>query len=314
MLPAALLPLAVLVVVLPVALLSRRRLRTTAVTIPADLATGALALGGRQRRVLTWALGTGAAVGLYSAIVQVGRPDLVGLPVLLAPVLAAAAVLLVLVVTPPPRPSEVSGLPGTSDVDAEGRPWSFAPRWGFVLPASAAVLLLGYLALTAGLATPDDGGRMRAYTLACPSASMESTATPYPGGFYGGPLALGAVAVVVLAAVALARIARRPRVGGPETAGLDDALRAASTRAVLGVAAAGVLLPFGAVLILAGAATYSVARNLDGACSTAALSTGAWTQNVVGLLLVVLGTGLALAVPVTARTGLRTAAPAEAAR
>jgi hypothetical protein len=310
-LPAALLPLAVLFVVLPVALLSRRRLRTTAVTIPAELATGALALGGRQRRVLTWALGTGAAVGLYSAIVQVGRPDLVGLPVLLAPVLAAAAVLLVLVVAPPSPPS---GLPGPSDVDTEGRPWSFAPRWGFVLPASAAVLLLGYLALTAGLATPDDGGRMRAYTLACPSASMESTATPYPGGFYGGPLALGAVAVVVLAAVALARIARRPRVGGPETAGLDDALRAASTRAVLGVAAAGVLLPFGAVLILAGAATYSVARNLGGACSTAALSTGAWTQNVVGLLLVVLGTGLALAVPVTARTGLRTAAPAEAAR
>ncbi|HEY0357811.1 MAG TPA: hypothetical protein VGD11_04470 [Mycobacteriales bacterium] len=311
MLPAALLPLAVLVVVLPVALLSRRRLRTTAVTIPPELATGALALGGRQRRVLTWALGTGAAVGLYAAIVQVGRPDLVGLPVLLAPVLAAAAVLLVLVVAPPSPPS---GLPGPSDVDTEGRPWSFAPRWGFVLPASAAVLLLGYLALTAGLATPDDGGRMRAYTLACPSASMESTATPYPGGFYGGPLALGAVAVVVLAAVALARIARRPRVGGPETAGLDDALRAASTRAVLGVAAAGVLLPFGAVLILAGAATYSVARNLDGACSTAALSTGAWTQNVVGLLLVVLGTGLALAVPVTARTGLRTAAPAEGAR
>jgi hypothetical protein len=116
---------------------------------------------------------------------------------------------------------------------------------------------------------------------------------------------------VVLAALALARTTHRPRLGGPETFGLDDALRAAATRTVLAVATAGVLLPFGAVLILAAAATRSVVRNVDAACAGGSLAVGAWTQSTSGLLLVVLGTGLALAVPATARTGLRDADTAE---
>jgi hypothetical protein len=307
----ALLPLVALIVVLPVALLSWRRLRAESAAVPPGLAAEAVALDGRQRRVLTWALGTGAAVGLYAAIVQIGRPDLLGLPVLLAPVLAAGAVLLVFVCAPAPRLSEVDTTPPAADL-AERRPWLFAPRWGFALPASAAVLLLGYLALTAALASADSGGRMRGYTLDCPAGSMSSTASPYPGGFYGVPLALGTAAVVVLAALAVARIARRPRLGGQETFGLDDALRAAATRAVLGVATAGVLLPFGAVLLLAGGATHSVVGNVDAVCAAGSLSIGAWTQSISGQLLVALGTGLALAVPAAARTGLRDIAAREA--
>jgi hypothetical protein len=303
-LPVALLAVAALVVVLPVAVVSRRRLRTAAPAVPPALAADAAVLGRRQRRRLTWALGTGAAAGLYGAGLQWGRPDLLGLPLLLAPILTAATVLLVLLLAPAAGLRTVDPATRAADL-TERRPWSFASRWGLVLPASATALLLAYLALTARRATPDDGGRMRAYTLHCPEAGAVATATPYPGGFYGVPLAIGVVVVVVLAALVLVRIARRARLGGPDTFGLDNALRAAASRTVLGVAAAGVLLPFGAVLALAGGSTLGVVGNFGEECRAAAVTAGGWTQSVAGLLLVVLGTGLAMAVPTTARTGLR---------
>jgi hypothetical protein len=306
-LPVALFSLAALLVVLLVALTTRPRLRTGPVAVPPDLADDTVALARRQRRVLTWALGSGAAAGLYSATVQLGRSDLLGLPILMAPVLAAATVLLVLLLAPAPRLSEL-------DTGAADRPWSFAPWWGFVLPASTAVLLLGYLVLAARNAVPDDAGRMRAYVSTCPSISSGSWASPYPGSFYGVPLAIGTVVVVALAALALARIARRARLGGPETFGVDDAVRAATTRAVVSVASAGVLLPFGAVLMLAGGSTLAEAAHLDGACSAAGLSVAAWAQSLTGLLLVAVGTGMAIAVPVTARTGLRPATQPEEVR
>jgi hypothetical protein len=310
-LPVALLAVAAPAIVLAVVVVSRRRLRAEAPAVPPALAAEAVALARRQRHRLTWALGTGAAAGLYCAAVQLGRPDLLGLPVLLAPVLAASTVLLVLLLAPATGLGTVGA--GTRAADlAERRAWSFAPRWGFVLPASATVLLLAYLALTARLAAPDDGGRMRAYTLRCPDAGVLATATPYPGGFYGVPLASGAVLVVLLAALVLGRIARRARLGGPETFGLDNALRAAASRTVLGVATAGVLMPFGAVLVLGGGSGIGMPGHLDGECSAVALTVGGWTQRVAGLLLVVLGTGLAFAVPAMARTGLTAAEPESA--
>lgn len=120
--------------------------------------------------------------------------------------------------------------------------------------------------------------------------------------------------MVLLAALVLVRISRRARLGRPDAFGLDNALRAAASRSVLGVAAAGVMLPFGAVLVLAGGSPLGMAGHLDGECSAVAVSVGGWTQLVAGLLLAVAGTALARAVPVTARTVLRDATPEGAIR
>ena len=103
---------------------------------------------------------------------------------------------------------------------------------------AALVALVALLALGAATASPDDQGRAgRALAWTCgPDAS--ATAGPWPGSFYGVPIA-GALALGALVAlIAYAAALRRPRNGSdPQILAVDDALRRSAVASITAVAA-----------------------------------------------------------------------------
>jgi hypothetical protein len=112
--------------------------------------------------------------------------------------------------------------------------------------AAAATIVLG-----GALAAPD--GR----SLLVEAPPVRSTASPFPGLFYGRPAALGLLLLAAVTAAALWIVATRPAVA-TEDERAEAALRRASVHRVLRGAAAATLVVTGGLLGAAGSTLWSV--------------------------------------------------------
>ncbi|WP_430593288.1 hypothetical protein [Humidisolicoccus flavus] len=208
-------------------------------------------------------------------------PQYLGLPVVVAPLLAAAASLLLYAAIPAPR------VPRSKQVAAslEPRgPWSFAPRWLVFASLGAALVFVAFL-IWFGVVAEADG---RSITIEWAQGS--STLSPFPGWFYGLPLIAATVVLAASMLAALVRIARMPALPATALASVDREWRAASSRFVIAFPTAVLLVFAGAVIASAGAQLRQLANlevpGIELQVPQFAVGT-AWI--VVGLLLVVLG-------------------------
>ena len=84
-----------------------------------------------------------------------------------------------------------------------------------------------------------------------------ATASPFPGAFYAGPVALAAAAVAVLTWAVLLRVPQRPAVPGADAA-TDGALRRTAAHRALRVSTSAVLGTTAAFLVLGGSAAHAL--------------------------------------------------------
>jgi hypothetical protein len=155
-----------------------------------------------------------------------------------------------------------------------------APRWLVRLAAVAAALATVTLVGGALLADPDG----RSFTHGNPFVDGLSTASPFPGSFYGLAAGIGLLVLSLAAAVALWIVANRPAVATDDE-GIETALRRASAHRVLRVAVGVPLFVSGGLLFIAGRAFHSVATS--GAASGLLDVAGAATSLIGGAAMLV---------------------------
>ena len=281
-------------------------LRSTTPPAPAaDLDQRRLVVDAYRRarvRALT-CVGVASVALVAGAVIDQRRPELLGLPLALSPGLAAAAALLAFAVVP------TTVDPGVGPTSASLTPrtaGSFGSRRSFVTPAAVAVAFLAFLAWAAWIAGPDDQGRLRAVSFV--DGPLSSTSSPFPGTFYGLPLAVVTVLLAATTYLALRRIATTPSLPVPMLAEQDQGWRISSTRVVIRVATAALLGYFGATAAFAGVTYRSAASALvlNGGADHGVVA-GACLA-VAGVALVLAGVGVAVSAVVGAVT-LRANAP-----
>jgi hypothetical protein len=208
----------------------------------------------RRHAALTGATAVVAAVaaGLAAAISGIdlfpGEASL-GRTLMLAPVaagIAHTAVLLLGELTWPRPQGDVrrARLARRGLLDA-------APRWLVRVGAGAVAGLV--VVLVAGALTADRSGRRLTVAL----SEWQSTASPFPGLFYGGPAAVGVAVLAVATLIALRVVAERPAVA-TEDPRIEAALRRASVHRVLRGATAATLALTAGLQYAAGTALHSV--------------------------------------------------------
>lgn len=151
-----------------------------------------------------------------------------------------------------------------------------APRWLVRLTVPAVVLTV--TTLVGGALLADADGRSVSYGHDVALGRGMSTASPFPGAFYGVPAGIGLLVLALVTAVALWIVADRPAVA-PADDGIESALRRASAHRVLRVAVGVTLFVSGGLLFVGGRALHSVTTN--GAASWL-LEGGAAGASVVG--------------------------------
>ncbi|MGI8458433.1 MAG: hypothetical protein ACR2LI_10020 [Propionibacteriaceae bacterium] len=248
-----------------------------------------------------------AAVALVVGLrIEALRPDLLGLPSALTPGLAAAVALLVYAWLPTPPSAVESG--GTVSAPLTPRSaTSFGTRAVFTVPTAVAVVFLGFLAWAGAVAGPDELGRFREFPLS--GRDWSAAAGPFPGSYYGLPLAGVTVLLAAATLAALRRVALTPVLPVAGLDLVDRAWREVSTRIIVRISTAALLGYVGGSLLFAGGAIRS-------ASSTAFLTTGHRSilepAGVVllgcGLLTVVAGVAVAM-LAVLAAVTLRSALP-----
>ena len=109
--------------------------------------------------------------------------------------------------------------------------------------------------------SPQQDGYYRAITLA--SSSYSHTSGPYPGWFYGLPLAIVVALIAVAAAVALARVAASGRPTDESLRQVDRVMRVLHTRIIMKLTTGTFVTYLGGLLVLGGAATLSASNRLQ---------------------------------------------------
>lgn len=228
---------------------SRKRLAGLVVTVPE---IGAVTARRFARSIMLRniaALAAGGVVLWALHLVNQAQPGWYGLPLMLAPGLAATLGLLVFALCPTRIVTDQSSRRSADLVPR--RVWSYGPAWGFLLPLTAAGAVVAF-AIIAGLASsaqPD--GAFRSITIG------SSTAGPYPGWYYGLPLIGLTVLLAAATLFALGRIASAAR--SEQYSDLDRAARILATRVVMQLSSGALFLYFGGVLLFAGWATSNAA-------------------------------------------------------
>ncbi|GAB3156344.1 hypothetical protein GCM10027058_30270 [Microbacterium neimengense] len=201
----------------------------------------------RRRALAAIVVAGGVVVGLSAA--SFSAPQLVGLPILLAPAVGAISGLVLYAVIPPragdagpDSPREASLTPRT--------PLSHTGRRGIGLLVFI-VVAQSLFVLFAGLtSSADERGRER--TIAFDTAEYATAASPYPGWFYGVPLLVATAMLVLSTFLALRRVSSTPALGERRLADVDASWRRETAQIILLVALSAVLLPLGGVALQAG--------------------------------------------------------------
>lgn len=136
-----------------------------------------------------------------------------------------------------------------------------APGWLVRLATVALVLVVATLVGGALLAEPDGRSVSHGYEVAM--GRGVSTASPFPGSFYGVPAGAGLLVLALVTAIALRIVANRPAVATAHD-GIETALRRASAHRLLRVAVGVPLFVVGGMLFVGGQAVHSVATGTGG--------------------------------------------------
>ncbi|WP_104199106.1 hypothetical protein [Cryobacterium sp. Y29] len=261
---------------------SRKSLARLVVTVPE---IGTVTARRFARSIMLRNVGTLAAVAVALWAldrVHQAQPGWYGLPLMLAPGVAAAIGLLVFALMPT---RIVTDRPTRRSADlVPRRVWTYGPAWGFLLPLCAAVAVVAF-AIIAGLtaSAPPDGA-FRSITIG------SRTAGPYPGWYYGVPLIGLTVLLAAATLFALGRLASAAR--SEQFDELDRAVRVLATRVVMQLSSGALFLYSGAVLLVAGWATRNAAITfLPGGTTSAVQPAAAFglTELVAGLVVALLG-------------------------
>jgi hypothetical protein len=259
------------------------------VTIAPHLAAGAR--GARRSFLRRIAVAAVAAVVIGVVAFPFGD-NAYGLGLLLTPGLMTLAALAVSAAAPRVKVAE----PGTrrSGELTRRRPWSFVPRWAFALPVATGLLLLTAIVAFGVTSSPQDDGLYRAIRVE--SGAYSSTSGPYPGWYYGLPVAALALGIAVLAFVACARIAASPRPTDESLREIDRVMRVLTTRVVMKLSAGTFVVYLGALLFAGGTSTMSAGGQwFDGTyAEVEPWFTLGVVELCVGLVVVVIGAALLL--------------------
>lgn len=228
-------------------------------------------------------VGTGAALVIGVWLNDLW-PALLGIPLAVAPGLAASVALLAYATWPATERRDPRSGPASASLRRR-QPWGFAPRRTFGLPLVLALTYLLVLLAGALVAEPDDAGRLRAFGLT--QGDLSSRSSPFPGSFYGLPLAGVTVVLVAATYAALRRMAASPAVvhGSltPATREVDRRWRAISTSVIVRTATASLLGYAAATLVIGGSAILRVSGPDNGMTATPWIGVG-WTAAVVGVV------------------------------
>lgn len=262
------------------------------IIVPATLVDGVRSARRFFLGRLTIAAVAAVLVGIAVFLIDERVPAALGRVALIAPGLAALTALVMVAVFPAASIRE----PDTSrsaDLDRR-RPWSYAPRWAVGLPVAAGSLVLVAVMAFGLTSSPQDDGQYRAFTVV--DGDYTSTSSPYPGWFYGLPIAALVVVLAIVAVIALARIAGAPRPTDPGLREIDAVMRMLATRVVVKLTTAAFLLYLGAILVVGGNAMGNASGQWTG---DAYARTEPWTtlstvSILTGLVIVAFGVGFLL--------------------
>ncbi|PST47714.1 hypothetical protein COO72_11645 [Bifidobacterium callitrichos] len=144
-------------------------------------------------------------------------------------------------------------------------PWTYARWYVLAQPIIVAVMLIGYLTITACMGTMDGDGAGRSIRLTRENSYgvVRGESGPFPGVYYAVPLIAVTVLLIVLVCAALLRISRTPAPPGWHDGRADRLWRAAMTKFVVFLSSGSMLADAAGVLYFAGAATRRVGTNFD---------------------------------------------------
>lgn len=236
----------------------------------------------RARRRAGTATALALTVMIAGLVVNGLAPRALGLPVAVAPTLAACAALAFYGARPPQAPASDLGSVRTASLHARSARTVVAPRTA----ALGLALTVGYAALVVlcGItASADDSGRDR--QIAFSSGDLGSTAGPYPGWWYGLPMLVSTLLLAVIAVVVAQRISSTPALPDATDHGADSVWRLLTSRMVLGIALACLALQCGGTSLVAGSAMVRAA--LPG--TAAGWVVLGWGLVIAGLILVGFG-------------------------
>ncbi len=235
---------------------SRKGRDRSTLVVPKEFAVDASsAVRGMHLRMFA-AVGAGAVVAGILAFAPI-RVLHLALGAAIAPGIGALVACLVIAAMPFPRTGTGFAVRQADLTPREAT--SFGPRWGFILPLVSAALLVIFLIATASLARDTDYTDLsREIGLVTPGGY--ATASPYPGWFYAAPLLVGTVLLVGGVLFSLWRIAGARSSGALDLAPLDAAIRRATTRFVMLLSSAVIVLYLGATALTAGSAWRNVAQ------------------------------------------------------
>ncbi len=269
--------------------------------------TGSAWRAGRQpmtvRAAARHALGfqvLGAVLAVAASVLLLGGPA-GARGTALAPLAGALAWLLVLLAGEHSWPRPEGGRRRARLTVRRSR--DFTPARLRVLQLGSAGVLLLSLAAFAVVAGQDG----RSLTVVRPTTG--ASAGPFPGWWYGLPLAGGLLLVLAVAELALAQVRARPAVMDADPVA-EHALRRASAHRVLRAAAAGALLTVAGTWVVAGGALTSLATTLamNGQSSPAWWPVTGWVLVGAGLAAGLLA-AVVVAVPAGSRPAPGAAAP-----
>ena len=197
-------------------------------------------------------------------------------------------------------------------------PWTYARWYVLVQPIVVAILLVGYLTITACMGTTDGDAAGRSIRLTGENGygGVMGEATPFPGTYYAVPLIVVTLLLVAFTCAALWRISRTPAVPGGRSAAADRLWRVSMTKFVVFLSSGSMLVYASGVLYFAGNAIRLVGTNFNTLPPSFAddvyPTLGALQMATGGLLGVLALVYLAMAVCAVVKlwTGARAVAPA----
>jgi hypothetical protein len=158
-----------------------------------------------------------------------------------------------------------------------------APRW--LGRTAGAAVALAAATLLGGALLADADGRSVSYGHATAVGRGMSTASPFPGSFYGVPAGVGLLVLALVTAIALWIVADRPAVATAHE-DIETALRRASAHRVLRVAVGVPLFVSGGLLFVGGRALHSVSTST---LSSALLDVSAAAASALGGVAMLVG-------------------------
>lgn len=211
-----------------------------------------------QRRAW-FSIGVAVALVLIIISINAAMPASLGLPIALAPMVAATGAILVQAF-PGQRSFQASNSTARSASLEARTPWQYVSKPALWVPILCTLALTGFLIFTGLTASADDFGLARA--LHIQTENMGTGGSPYPGWYYGIPLLLAAAALLgatLLAHARLSKIAAFPRT---DLSDIDRTWRHGMARIISAMSVSGTLVTLSGVSLFGGRVISSALRTL----------------------------------------------------